>query len=469
MSELCHLTIAEASALIAAKKLSPVELTQAFLERIEAIDPMLNAYLLVLGDAALAEAREAENEIAAGMYRGPLHGIPIAIKDIYCTKGIRTTAHSALLKNHVPAEDAFTRTLLAGAGSILLGKTSTWEFAIGGTSLDLPWPPARNPWNIEHDPGGSSSGSGAAVASGLAMAAMGSDTGGSIRGPSALCGLAGLKPTYGLVSRRGILPLSFSLDHAGPMCWTAEDCALMMNVLACHDPLDPASANVEKPDFEGIRKPIKGLRIGYARSMTEEASVDACVMTALEQAFVVFRDLGAIVSDVELAPSLEYADAASLISRSESYAIHEHDLVNTPELFGQIFRQRIMPGSLVRAADYINAMRCRTQLVRQMAEVMQQVDVVITPSWPTPAPKCAQGVAMSRTKASFMRPFNVTGSPAVSICNGFSSDGLPLAMQIVGRPFEDDIVLRAAFAFEYATEHRKRRPILEPAAVLAST
>ncbi|MDH7797574.1 MULTISPECIES: amidase [unclassified Beijerinckia] len=458
MSELHHLTIAEAAALIAQRKLSPVELTSAFLDRIERLDPTLNAYLLVLRDEALSAARQAEAEIAAGRYKGPLHGIPIALKDIYATKGIRTTGHSALLKDYVPQEDAFTASALAQAGAILLGKTATWEFAIGGTSFDLPWPPARNPWNIAHDPGGSSSGSAAAVASGLAMAAMGTDTGGSIRGPAALCGIAGIKPTYGLVSRRGIFPLSFSLDHSGPMCWTAEDCALMLDVLAGHDPLDGASANVAKPDFSSIALPVRGLKIGFAKGMTEEAGVDPDVRAALDDALNVFADLGAEISEVALASSLEYADVGTTISRSEGYAIHEHALTHTPEKFGQSFRQRIVPGAFIRASDYVNAMRDRSRLIGQIADVMKTVDLIVTPSWASAAHVLGKGAPMSRTRASFMRPFNVTGSPALSVCNGFSGAGLPLAMQIVGRPFEDHLVLRAGHAFEKATHWRHRRP-----------
>ncbi|MBN8904432.1 MAG: amidase, partial [Rhodospirillales bacterium] len=236
ISDLHFMTIAEASALIRARQLSPVELTRNFLDRIAALDAQLNAYILPLADRALAEAKQAEAEIAGGRYKGPLHGIPIGLKDIYNTAGIATTGPSALFRDHVPTEDAFTVALLREAGAITLGKLSTWEFAIGGASFDLPWPPARNPWNTAREPGGSSSGSGAAVAAGLAMAAMGTDTGGSIRGPASWCGISGLKPTYGYLSRRGILPLSPSLDHAGPMCWTSEDCALMMQVLARHDP-----------------------------------------------------------------------------------------------------------------------------------------------------------------------------------------------------------------------------------------
>ncbi len=228
MSDLHFLTIAEASALIRDRKLSPVELTTAVLDRVKSKDGALNSYLRLLDEAALADAKQAEAEIAAGGWKGPLHGIPVGLKDIYNTAGIATTGHSALFKDHIPAEDAATVTLLKQAGAVITGKLSTWEFAIGGTSFDLPWPPARNPWDTSLDPSGSSSGSGVAVAAGLCLGAMGSDTGGSIRGPAAWCGIAGLKPTYGLVSRRGILPLSFSLDHAGPMCWSAEDCALMM-------------------------------------------------------------------------------------------------------------------------------------------------------------------------------------------------------------------------------------------------
>ena len=235
----------------------------------------------------------------------------------------------------------------------------------------------------------------------------------------------------------------------------------MMGVLARHDPLDAGSADVAIPDFASITQPVRGLRIGYARSMTEEAGVDGEVLEAMEAGLKVLEVLGAVVCDVELAPSLAYADVASLISRSESYAIHEHDLAHTPHLFGKIFRQRIAPGALVRASDYINAMRERTRLIAQLADVMKNVDLVVTPSWPSPASILGEGGIMSRRKASFMRPFNVTGSPALSVCNGFSSRGLPLAMQIVGRPFEDHIVLRAGHAFEIATEFRKRRPIIE--------
>ena len=245
----CFLTIAEAAALIAAKRLSPVELTRAYLDRIERLNGTLHAYVRVLHDEALAAARAAEAEIAAGHYRGPLHGIPIGLKDIYDTAGVPTEGGSKLCLGRIPASDATTTALLKEAGAIILGKLTTWEFAIGGTAFDTPFPPARNPWNIEHDPAGSSSGSGAAVAAGLCAVAMGSDTGGSIRWPAAWCGLAGLKPTYGRVSRAGIMPLSFSLDHAGPLTWTVEDAAIVLQAIAGHDPRDPASSDRAVPDY----------------------------------------------------------------------------------------------------------------------------------------------------------------------------------------------------------------------------
>ena len=270
MTDLHFLTIAQASALIRVKKLSPVELTEACLARVKSLDGRLNSHLLLLEEQALADAAQAEAEIAAGGWKGPLHGIPIGLKDIFNTAGIPTTAHSALFRHHVPTEDAFTVSLLRDAGAVITSKLATWEFAIGGSSFDLPWPPARNPWDVSLDPSGSSSGSAVAVAAGLCLGAMGSDTGGSIRGPAAWCGIAGLKPTYGLLSRRGILPLSFSLDHAGPMCWTSEDCALMLQALACHDPLDPASASVPPANYPaGIGAPLSGLRVGVVRHFFE--------------------------------------------------------------------------------------------------------------------------------------------------------------------------------------------------------
>src|SRR6195952_1272139 len=315
MTDLHFLTIAQASAQIKARKLSPVELTRALLARVKRLDGMLNSHLLLLEDQALADAATAEAEIMAGRWRGRLHGIPIGLKDIYNTAGIRTTGHSGLFKDHVPAEDAFTVSLLRKAGAVITSKLATWEFAIGGSSFDLPWPPARNPWDVSLDPSGSSSGSAVAVAAGLCLGAMGSDTGGSIRGPAAWCGIAGHKPTYGLLSRRGILPLSFSLDHAGPMCWTSEDCALMMQVLAQYDPEDPGSAKTPSVDYTaGLGGGLAGLRVGVVRHFFEtDLSTDNETIAALENSLMALRDMGAVIFDVTLSPFGVYADTGSLI------------------------------------------------------------------------------------------------------------------------------------------------------------
>ena len=460
MTDLHFLTIAEASAKIRAKTLSPVELTQAYLARVKALDGELNSHILVLEDQALAAAKQAEADIMAGGWKGPLHGIPIGLKDIYNTAGITTTGHSDLFKDHVPAEDAFTVKCLRDAGAIFTGKLSTWEFAIGGTSFDLPWPPARNPWDLSRDPSGSSSGSGAAVAAGLCTGAMGTDTGGSIRGPAAWCGIAGLKPTYGYLSRRGILPLSFSLDHAGPMCWTSEDCALMMQALAHHDPLDAANAAVPATDFTaGLGTGLKGLRVGVVRHFFEtDLSTDAETIQALENALMVLRDMGASVGDVTLSPFAVYGDVGSLISRSEAFAFHQAWLRESPERYGAYGRQRLMAGAFISAADYVNAQRQRAVLVAQVADVLKTVYVLVFPTARCPAREIGEDSMASGFQPFFNRAFNVTGNPGLSICNGFSASGLPLSLQIGGRPFEDALVLKVGDALEKAMGTRARRP-----------
>jgi aspartyl-tRNA(Asn)/glutamyl-tRNA(Gln) amidotransferase subunit A len=466
--DLHYLTIAQASSLLRTAKLSPVELTRAFFDRIHALDGQLNAYLLPLEETALADAKRAEAEIAAGGWKGPLHGIPIGLKDIYNTEGVRTTGHSALFRDHVPAEDAFTVALLRKAGAVVLGKLSTWEFAIGGASFDLPWPPARNPWDTSKDPGGSSSGSGVAVAAGLAMAAMGTDTGGSIRGPASWCGIAGHKPTYGYLSRRGILPLSFSLDHAGPMCWTTEDCALMMQVLVQHDPLDFASASVPPVDFVGaLGGGLSGVRIGVPRHFFEsDVTCEPDVLSAFNASLEVFRSLGATVQDVTLSHLGWFTDVNSLITAAEAYAIHREWLQKTPELYGERGRLRIMAGAFVAADDYINAQRERTRLVQEVAAAMVGCDLLMMPTRQMVAP--VLGGYDSSAGPSLTRPFNITGYPALSLCNGFSTTGLPTSLQIAGRPFEDHLVLKVGDAFEKATSYRSVRPSLAATALAAA-
>lgn len=461
-TDLHHLSIAQAARLIEQRKLSPVDLTRALLDRIAAVDPQLNAYLLVTADRALDQARAAEREIMAGGYRGAMHGIPFALKDIYCTAGIRTTCHSRTRADHVPDADATTVTKLYDSGAVLLGKQATHEFAHGGPSFDLPWPPARNPWNLEHFTGGSSSGSGASVAAGLAMGALGSDTGGSIRNPAALCGLVGLKPTYGLVSRTGVYTNSFSYDHAGPLTWTAEDCAIMLGAIAGHDPRDPASANSPVPDYRaGLNGGIKGLRIGVLRHLYEQdVPTPPSVKAALEAAFDVFRGLGAIIEDARIRPAVDYHAVKITGAETELLAVHEPVLRTRLSDFGADFLGRVLGALLISGADYMQASRQRRRMIAEMAPLYAKYDVLVT-AGPGPAARLdAWRTINFWQRNSLTTPFNCTGQPALVQCIGFTGDGLPLSMQIAGRPFDEATVLRVAHAYEQATPWRTRRPVL---------
>jgi len=463
-SDPCFLSVAEAAALIAAKRLSPVELVRAYLARIERLDGTLHAYVRVLPDEALAAAHAAEAETAAGRHRGPLHGIPIGLKDIYDTAGVATEGGSKLCLGRIPPADATTTRLLKQAGVILLGKLTTWEFAIGGTAFDTPFPPARNPWNTERDPAGSSSGSGAAVAAGLCAMAMGSDTGGSIRWPAAWCGLAGLKPTYGRVSRAGIMPLSFSLDHAGPLTWTVEDAAIVLQAIAGHDPGDPGSANRTVPDYRAAlaSADLKGVRLGIARGMFErDCPASGAMGAAFDAAVEVLRRLGASIAEIELPPLALYNATASLITRSEGFAIHEKTLRERPQDYGALARDRLTIGAYVRASDMVQAMRRRLMLVEATEAAMAGFDAILLPTCPDPAPVLGElGPYFDNRRPMYMRPFNLTGQPALSLCNGFDDSGLPLSLQIVGRHFDEATVLRIGHAYERATLWRERRPQL---------
>ena len=464
------MTIAEASHLIAARKLSPVELTRAFLNRIAALDPQLNAYLLVTADRAMEQAKAAEQEIGAGNYRGPMHGIPYALKDIYCTAGIRTTCHSRTREHYVPDFDATTVTQLTEAGAILLGKLSTHEFAHGGPSFDLPWPAARNPWNRDHVTGGSSSGSGAAGAAGLAMGSLGSDTGGSIRNPAALCGLIGLKPTYGLVSRSGVYTNSFSYDHAGPLTWTAEDCAIMLQVIAGHDPKDPASAGRPVPPYRAeLNGSVKGMRIGILRHLYEDdVPTPPVVKQALEAAYDVLRGLGAILEDVRIRPAQQYHDVKITGAESELYAVHEPALRTQLSNFGEDFLGRTLGALMISSADYMQASRQRRKMIADMQPLYARFDAFLT-AGPGPAGRLDAWRTISFwQKASLTTPFNVLGGPALSQCIGYNDTGLPLSMQIYARPFADATVLRVAHAYERATPWRARRPELDPNATFSA-
>ena len=455
-------TIAEAGRLIAAKRVSPVELTRALLQHIAAIDPRLNAFLLVTERQALAAARAAERAVMAGE-RSPLLGVPVAYKDIYETAGVRTTAHSRILAENVPEHDAETVRRLHAAGAIMLGKLATHEFAIGGPATDLPWPPARNPYDTRRYTGGSSSGSGAAVAAGLALGALGSDTGGSIRLPAAYCGIAGLKPTPGLVSRRGVIPLAPSLDTAGPMAWTAQDCAILLDVLAGHDPADPASVPGPTISYaKAIDQPLKGLRVGLLRRFYEhDVPATPEMRQMISRAAIVLKDLGCRVEEASLPHVQEYNAVGRVIIAAEAYALHEATLKTRLSDYSRVFRIRVLAGALIRAADYIAAQRRRTDLIAATAKVMEKFDVLIS----TPTQGSAPLLNEQRPDDGFSRPLlttvsNVAAVPALVVCGGFTATGLPLGLEIIGRPWEDTTVLRVGHQFEQAAGTRDRRPAL---------
>jgi aspartyl-tRNA(Asn)/glutamyl-tRNA(Gln) amidotransferase subunit A len=463
-SELHFLTIAQLSELIAAKQLSPVELTERFLARIDLLDDRLHSFITVTAEGALRQAKEAEAEIMAGRSRGRMHGIPFALKDIYNTAGIRTTASSRLLINNVPTYNATVTSRLYDAGAILLGKNTTWEFTHGQPSRNDPFPPTRNPWNTANHTEGSSTGSAAAVAAGLVPATMGSDTGGSIREPAAACGVVGLKPTYGRVSRYGVLPNSFSHDHCGPITWTVEDCAIVMSVIAGFDPLCTSSADVPVPNYlSALTGSIAGHRVGIVRDWFEiEAPATDEMLVAFEESLMILRELGASIRDVILPPLQDYQDAKKTIAMAELFSIHATDLRTRAHLFGDSLRYLILCGGLLRAEDYVQATRWRQELASAMRVVFREVDLLVLPTMSSPAGKLEEiphESFLTDTRA-YTTPFNVSGCPALSLCNGFSTSGMPLSLQIAGRPFEEATVMRAGDAYEKATPWRKCRPNL---------
>ena len=461
MSELHWLSAAQVTREFAARRLSPVELLTALLQRIERLDPKLHAFIRLDADAAMAGARVAEAEIAAGRVRGPLHGVPIGIKDIIDVAGLPTTCHSKILLDNVATADAEVIAKLRRAGAIILGKLSTHEFAIGGPSFDLPFPPARNPWNPDHHPGGSSSGSGAGVSAGLFPLALGSDTGGSVRNPASCCGIVGLKPTYGLVSRRGVFPLSFTLDHVGPMTRSVADNALLLDAIAGHDPADPGSAVTDARYFgRMLERGVRDLRIGFIRHFHEtDKPAHPEVTAALEDTARILQAEGAQVRTVVLPSLNEFAAVNRVILCSEAWSIHAPWLRSRPGDYGQLARQRLLPGAFMHAGDYVGAQRRRAEMIAAVEDVLRDCDILLCASSMDPASQIEDAAETGRTYPRQARtPFNVTGHPALAMMAGLSSDGLPLSVQFVGRYFQDATVLRVAAAYERATEWHKRRP-----------
>ncbi|WP_116654820.1 amidase [Pelagibacterium sediminicola] len=454
------LTIAQAAELIEKRDVSPVELTEAAIARIEKYDGVLHSFVTPTLERARREAAAATAEIAAGYYRGPLHGIPYGLKDVFDTAGLLTAAQSRTLGGNVPATDSHAQERLQAAGAVLMGKNATWEHAHGGPSWDVLFPPACNPWNPEHSPAGSSSGSAAAVAAGLCMLAMGTDTGGSIRGPAAACGIAGIKPSFGRVSRRGAMPNSPSQDHVGPLAWCVEDLAIALNVLAGHDPLDPASSRMPVPDYRaGLDGSIKGLRIGVPYAwFTEESPVNDETLAAFEESLKVLRALGAGIETVRLPPLVDFEDTKKILALCELFSLHGSGLREHPELYGANFRGRVLAGGLVPAEDYLRAQRVRTTLAAAVQTVLTEVDLLALPT-AEPAGKLTPVPASSLfTKLAFNAAFSVSGNPALALCNGFAVNGLPFSLQLVGRLFDEATILRVGHGYERATPWRGQRP-----------
>jgi aspartyl-tRNA(Asn)/glutamyl-tRNA(Gln) amidotransferase subunit A len=456
-ADLTDLGIAELRRRYRSREVSPLEVTRAHLARIERLDKTLSAYVTVTADRALADARAAEAPILSGV-AGPLAGIPVAYKDLYATRGILTTAGSALLADWVPDHDATCVSRLQQAGMVMLGKLTTHEFAFGIQFPGHRFPPARNPWNLDHIPGGSSSGSGAALAAGLTVGALGSDTGGSIRGPAAFCGIVGLKPTYGRVSRAGVVTLSWTLDHTGPMTRTVEDAALMLQALAGHDPSDPASSREPVPLYTApLRQGAKGLRVGVPRDYFLH-DVKPEVGDAFETALLTLSRLGAQVRDVQI-PSIWAAPAFMVIMLAEAFAYHARDLRERPHLYGEVLREKLMAGALFTAEEYVQAQRLRARLRADMHRALAEVDVLATPTTPGTAPAFQTVLDPDFPFArSNMAPFNMSGLPALALPCGFVPSGLPISLQLAGRPFDEATVLRAGHAYEQATEWHRRRP-----------
>jgi aspartyl-tRNA(Asn)/glutamyl-tRNA(Gln) amidotransferase subunit A len=445
------MSIAEMGRALRSGGVTSTRLTRDALDRITARDGALHAFVLPTRERALADAARADAELKVGQDRGPFHGVPYALKDIYDTAGIRTTCHSKLRLNNVPEQDSMVAAKLHAAGGVLLGKLATHEFALGGPSFDLPFPPARNPWNPDHITGGSSSGSGAAIASGMVRMAMGSDTGGSIRGPAAWCGTVGIKPTYGRVSRRGVFPLSWTLDHCGPLSRNVEDSAITLQVLAGHDPLDAASADVPVPDYRAsLDKGVSGLRIGVPRNFFQQApALTQDVSSTIGRTIAQLRAVGAVVEDIVLPDYALFAAAGRVIMMAEAFAIHEADMQNRLPDFAEITSSRFVLGAAITASDYINALRARRELTDAVNAALSRYDMLLTATALCTAPRFDTPVdGMASASPIQTIPFNVTGHPSMSVPIGLGTDGLPLAVQLAGRPFDEATVFQVGRAIE---------------------
>jgi len=459
-----YLSITAASERIRAGSLSPVELVEAALARIERIDARLHSFITVTADEALAQARAARDEIAAGRWRGPMHGIPIGLKDIVWTRGVRTTAHSNVLRDWVPDEDGTVAVKLREAGAICVGKNSLLEFAYGTPGPDEAFPAPRNPWNLEYAPGGSSSGSGAAVAAGLVPGSVGTDTGGSIRHPSAVNGCVGMKPTFGRVSQHGVIPVSLSLDHIGPMTRTVRDNAHMLAAMAGHDPRDPNSAAEPVPDFlAGIARGAAGLTIGVPERLIASVPHHPEVAAAFATAVGVLRALGARIVPIEIEGATEAHPASTPVLEYEAYHYHRERVAREPQNYGAKLRERILSGARHSRGDYEAALAKREALKRAFAAVFDGgIDLIATPGREMPAVTMRQFIeAPMAARGAFTRIYNFTGLPSLVLPMGFTTDVLPLSLQLTARWFDEATIYRAAAAYEDATPWHERQPPLD--------
>lgn len=448
MDSLATATLAELAGAVSARALSPVEIVQGCLDRIARLDGRLHAFLEVFADDALAEARAAEREIMAGNLRGPMHGLPVGLKDMIDVAGRATTANSPSRRDHVAARDAAVVRNLRAAGAVVLGKQALAEFMMAGTQLDLPWAAPVNPWNLSLDPSNSSSGSAVAVAAGLCPAAIGSDTGGSIRGPAAWCGIAGLKPTYGLVSRDGTLDYAPSLDHLGPMAWTVEDCAILLDAMVAAGTFRQAQAGS-----------IAGLRVGVPRAFFEGGQgVEPDMLAAFGHALSALADLGLDIREVALSPHAAYASAAAVISMAEGYALHGEAIERAPDLVGATALARMRACRGIPAEQVERARLRQADLTAELDGVLATVDLLALPAARRPAQPL--GYDALKGDAFLNRAFNLTGHPALAMCDGFDAAGLPLSLQLVGRRGEDAAVLRVGAALERVLNLRGRRPAI---------
>lgn len=465
--ELALLTIREAATLLQKREVSPVELVNATLERVDRLQPTLKAFITVMHEAARRDAKRAEAEITRRRYRGPLHGIPISLKDLYYTRGVRTTAGSKVLANFVPTYDSTVTAKLRRAGAVIIGKNNLHEFAPGSTNDNAHYGTCRNPWNLNCIPGGSSGGSAAAVAASLGMASMGSDTAGSIRLPASLCGVVGLKPTFGRVSCYGVVALACSLDTVGPLTRTAEDCALVMEAIAGYDPKDPVSVHAPVPRYsEALKGDLAGLRVGIPREHFFQTT-SAEVADLVRKGIRVLEGLGASVREVSIPLAGVSTYAANVITRAESAAYHEHWLRTQGDDYSPDVRHRLETGFYFSAVDYIKAQKIRTLVRREFDQVMEDVDLLVTPTTPIPASPIGSpeplGAPGSEQEGILLlvtltRPHNVAGLPAISVPCGFTAEGLPAGMQLGGRALCEATILRAAHAYQQVTDWHARRP-----------